>query len=175
MFPWTDQDLVRVFFDNLYLSPDECYRARFRVNADARDHWHLAQATSVAALYGLPVKIIVIAYQLESIDLLILLGILEDVSVGQPRTDDAKRELQRFRNPEDGQHVRMRNVLPPNDFTIKPLIRIRFLLQSRQNTEVPHTRLTSSGFAIAPSRRALTHTCLSLWWPLQTSMDLPEA
>ena len=29
------------------------------------------------------------------------LGVLEDISVRQPRTDDTKRE-QRFRNPEEG-------------------------------------------------------------------------
>ena len=162
-------------FDKLYLLPDECYRAQFRVNANIQDHWHFAQAVGGAALYGLPTKIIVIAYQLESIGLSILPGVIEDISVRQPGTDDAKRGLQRFRNPEDGQYVRMRNVLPPDDFMIKPLVRIRFLSQSRQKTEVPPTRLTSSRFSIAPLRRALTHTCLSFCWPLQISMDPPEA
>ena len=46
-------------------------------------------------------RIVMSAYQLQSIDLRVLLNILSDVSVRQPRGDNAEWE-QRLRNPEEG-------------------------------------------------------------------------
>ena len=65
-----------------------------------------------------------IAYQLQSIDPLVFPDVSSDVSVRQPRSDDTKRK-QCFGNPEEGQHIRMRNILPPDNLTVEPLIGIR--------------------------------------------------
>ena len=81
-----------LFPDSLYLLPDERYRALFLVNVDARDHWQLGQAIGSVVLHSAGVKIMAIAYQLESISSPIFPGVIENVSVGQPRTDDGKRE-----------------------------------------------------------------------------------
>ena len=50
---------------------------------------------------GLYIRIIGLAYQLQPIDPLIFPGVFSDVSVFQPRGDDAERK-QRLRNPEEG-------------------------------------------------------------------------
>jgi len=87
-------------------------------------------------------------------------GILYDVSVWQPRADEAKRE-QRLGYPEEGQHVCMRNVLPPNDLTVEPLVFTRLSSPSRRNGEMSHTRLIFCRFAAVWVRKAFTHT----WTP----------
>jgi len=56
-----------------------------------RDHKQLAQAIENEVF----VKIAGITYQLQSIDPLIFLDVLGDVSVWQPMADDAKREQHR--------------------------------------------------------------------------------
>ena len=48
--------------------------------------------------------------------------VLENVSARQPRADDAKRK-QRLRDSEEGHYICVRNVLPPHDLTVEPLIR----------------------------------------------------
>ena len=62
-----------------------------------------------------------IAYQLQSVDVLIFTDIPKDVSILQPRVYDAKWE-QLLRNSEEGDDVWMRSVLPRYDLAIEQLI-----------------------------------------------------
>ena len=60
-------------------------------------------------------------YQHQPIGTRVQLGVLGDVSVWHPRAHDAKRK-QCLRCLDDWEHVRMGNVLAPDDLTTKGLI-----------------------------------------------------
>ena len=70
-----------------------------------------------------------IAYQLQSVDVLIFTDIPKDVSILQPRVYDAEWE-QLLRNSEEGYDVWMRSVLPRYDLAIEQLITIRLCSSS---------------------------------------------
>ena len=79
-------------------------------------------------------EIMMIAYQLQSIDPLVFPDVPSDVPIRQQRSDNAKRK-QFFGNPEEGQHIRMRNILPPDNLTVEPLIGIR-MSSARHNQKL---------------------------------------
>ena len=81
------------------------------------------QAIEDGVSEGLSAEVMIITYQPRSISPLMLPSVYEDVPVQHPRLDDGKRK-QRLRNSEEGKDVRVRNVLPPHDLTVEPLIRV---------------------------------------------------
>ena len=93
------------------------------MNGGIRDRRQIAQAIEGGHQTVLLVKIMGIAYQLQSIGLPMFLDVLGNVTVPQPRADYRERE-QNLRNAEEREHVRMRNVLPLNDLAVEPLIGI---------------------------------------------------
>jgi len=60
-------------------------------------------------------------YKRQMIDTRVHLGILSNVSIRHPRAHNAKRK-QLFRNPDDGEHVRMRIELALFDHTTVYLV-----------------------------------------------------
>ena len=122
--------------------------------------------TVVGTAYG-------ITYQLQSIDPLILPGILSNISIWQPRVDNAEWEL--LRNSKEGLHIWVRDVLPPYDLVVEPLIGIRLKSLPHHNRELPHTRLTLSILAAFWSRKAFTHTRFSSCCPFQVPANPPQA
>ena len=67
------------------------------------------------------------AYQLESVDVRVIIGILNNVPLFQPGGDDAKARKagQLLQDTEEGKYVGMRDVFPLYNPTVDRLIGIR--------------------------------------------------
>ena len=80
------------------------------MNADVRGHKQLVKA--VVEVLNHPVTTIMgIAYQFQSIGLPVFTKVLEDVSIFQPRINDAKWG-NFIRKAKDRYQILMRNILP---------------------------------------------------------------
>ena len=134
----------------------------------------LCQLSRVESQTGLCVGIVAIAYQMKSVDPRIFLGVLDDVAVWQPRTDDTERE-QRLGYPEEGQYIWMRDTLPHYDLAVEPLRGTGLSQPFRRNGELVRTRLIFSRLAGVCVRNALMHTWLPSCWPFHISANPPDA
>ena len=123
---------------------------------------------AVIEVLNCPVTTIMgIAYQFQSIGLRVFIKVLEDVSIFQPRINDAKWETY-LRNAENRYQILMRNILPLYNLAVEPLDAIRLCPFSRGMPS--HTCLIFSRSPTSCALKVLTETARSSGsWASQTS------
>ena len=106
-----------------FCSPERCHHGKQVTREDTSSPDTLGQAVvgvgggSPSSIFGL-----MGTYQRQPVGIRVHLGVLGDVPIRHPRTQDAIRK-QRLRNLNDWEYVRMGNVLGLADLTTKGLIR----------------------------------------------------
>jgi len=100
--------------------PEQCNHAEYPAREDMRGRRRPLQAV-VGVVSSAPLLILMDAHQHQPIGILILLCVLHNISVWHPWAHDAKRK-QCLRDLNDGEYVRMGEVLGPPDFTAVGLV-----------------------------------------------------
>ena len=92
MFPWAERALAYVSSrEPAQYSLGGYCRAQCPVNVDIRDHKQLVRATK-DEVSDASTGVVMSTYQMQSVDLPIFPGVLDDVPVRQPRADEAEPE-----------------------------------------------------------------------------------